>query len=85
MAGVGDQEVAVGSVPEEIGVAAWQQPGGCGGVGAGAEGRLIAAEDPRVAGVRTGVSEVPSASKAGAVDRGPIPAHRPKAPGVAGP
>ena len=72
-------------------------PGGTGATGAaaaagaGGPGAARKAGSSRVrihaspTGVRTGVRDLPSASNAAAAGRGPIPAHRPKDPGVAGP
>ena len=47
--GVGDKEFAVGSLKEEVGVAAREEPRGRRGPRSGAERRLVAGEDPRVA------------------------------------
>ena len=47
--GVGDQEFAIGSLEEEVGVAAREEPCGRRGPRGGAERRLVAGEDPRVA------------------------------------
>ena len=47
--GVGDQELAIGSLEEEVRVAAREEPRGRRGRRGGAERRLVAGEDPRVA------------------------------------
>ena len=83
---IGDQQVAVGSLEEEVGVAAGKEPCGCRWPGRGAEGCLVLRKDPCVAEpVCTSVSDVRSASNAAMPCRRPIPAHQPKASGVAGP
>jgi hypothetical protein len=47
--GVGDEELAIVSLEQEVGVAAREEPCGGRGPSGGAEGRLVAGEDPRVA------------------------------------
>jgi hypothetical protein len=49
MIGVGDQESAIGSLEEEVGVAAREEPSGRHGSRGGAERRLVPGEDPPVA------------------------------------
>src|SRR5215472_12654033 len=49
LAGVRDQEIAIGSIEEEIGITAREQARGRGGTWGGAEGSLVLAEDPRIA------------------------------------
>src|SRR5712691_5125678 len=47
--GVGNQELAIDSVENEVGIAAREEPCACHGALGSAEGRLVAGEDPRVA------------------------------------
>ena len=74
--GVGDQEFAIGSLEEEVRVAAREEPCGRRGPRGRAERRLVAGEDPRVADRRSHRGQRP-AERVERLDASPLGDPRP--------